>query len=51
MLFGDVRHALVNARSCEPSGERWRIEGPDVDGDGLTLVCVLEAGVVVVTVF
>ena len=50
--FGDVGHALANARTCS-AGEpdRWRVEGPDREGDSLTLVVAIEAGVVVVTVF
>ena len=52
VTFGDVRHALTNATSCraQPNG-RWRVTGPDLDGDELVLVVVLEAGMVVVTVF
>lgn len=46
----DVRHALVHARSCVEAGARWRVEGPDADGDDLSLVCAIEGGVVVVTV-
>jgi len=48
----DVFHALTMATSCaaQPS-DRWLVEGPDIDGDPLTVVVVLEAGVVVVTVF
>lgn len=49
--FRDVRHALTNARACFAEGARWRVEGPDWDDDELVLVCVLEDGVIVVTVF
>lgn len=50
--FDDVGHALTNARTCS-AGEpdRWRVEGPDLDGDSLTVVVAIEAGVVVVTLF
>jgi len=50
--FDDVGHALTNARTCS-AGEpgRWRVGGPDLDADPLTLVVAIEAGVVVVTVF
>jgi hypothetical protein len=50
--FEDVRHALANATACkaQPNG-RWRVTGPDLDGDELVLVVVPEAGVVVITVF
>lgn len=47
----DVRRALMTATSCAASGERWKVSGVDVEGDELTVVCVLEDGVVVVTVF
>jgi hypothetical protein len=30
---------------------RWKVEGPDLDGDDLTVVVVIEAEVVVITVF
>lgn len=51
VTFRDVRHALTNAHSCSAQGARWRVEGPDWDDDELALVCVLEDGVIVVTVF
>ena len=51
----DVRHALINATTCaaapHPVEERWRIEGPDIDGDALTPIVVIEDGAIVVTVF
>ena len=43
--------ALRNATACEPSEDKWKVSGPDLDGDDLTAVVVVEAGVVVVTVF
>ena len=48
----DVRNALAQATSCAatPDGS-WRVEGPDLDGDSLTLIVALEGGVIVVTVF
>jgi len=52
VLYEDVRSALVSARSCRAQdGGRWRVSGSDRDGDDLDLIVVLEAGVVVVTVF
>jgi hypothetical protein len=30
---------------------RWRVEGEDLDGDELTVVVVIEDGVVVVTLY
>jgi hypothetical protein len=48
----DVWHALENAVQCSalPEG-RWKVRGPDTSGEGLTLVILLEDGVIVVTVF
>ena len=49
---GDLRNALVRARSCSPRKEdTWRVEGSDLDGDDLTVVVVIEDGLVVVTLF
>jgi hypothetical protein len=48
----DVRNALTNATECAAAEkERWKVSGPDLDGEDLTLVVVLEGDVVVVTVF
>ena len=52
----DVVHSLSNATSCQ-AGEvkhgqqRWRATGPDVDGDEMRCVVVIEDGVLVVTMF
>jgi hypothetical protein len=44
--------ALQNAAQCSGLPEdRWKVSGPDASGDELTLVVVLEDGVIVVTVF
>ena len=49
---GDVVSALKAGRSCRPEPhERWKVVGPDLDGEDLAVVVVLEDGVVVVTVF
>jgi hypothetical protein len=49
---GHVLHALRNAAVCERGeGNRWKATGPDLDGDDLTAVVVIEDGLVVVTVF
>lgn len=49
----DVRSALMNATSCAvgQQRDRWEVVGTDLDGDDLKLVVVLEAGVLVVTLF
>jgi hypothetical protein len=50
--FADVEHALAGARRCSlQENGRWRVDGSDLDGDDLTAVVVLDAGVVVVTMF
>lgn len=52
VAFLDLRHALTNATRCTPGErDRWRVEGPDLGGDDLTAIVVLEDGVAVVTVF
>ncbi len=50
--YADLTHALSTATACalQPNG-RWRVMGADPDGDALTAVVVLEAGVVVITLF
>jgi hypothetical protein len=52
----DIRHALVNATSCREDRDPnhasdWKVEGPDMDGDDLTLCVIIEDDVVVCTVF
>ena len=50
--YEDVRQALANARRCKAADQgRWKVSGDDLDGDELTLVVAIEAGVVVVTVY
>ncbi len=46
-----VRSALANATKCIADAEKWKVTGPDLDGDDLTCAIVIEAGVLVVTVF
>jgi len=49
---GDLRNALVDARSCAPQKDgTWKVEGCDLDGDDLTVVVVIDDGLVVVTLF
>ena len=48
----DVREALVNARTCTgPRDDKWRVLGPDLDGDDLELIVAVEDDVIVVTLF
>ncbi len=52
VLQADLRHALVNARSCAVQrSDSWRVEGIDLDGDDLSVVVVIEDGLLVVTLF
>ena len=47
----DVGEALRNANDCRCNDGSWRVSGPDLDGENLRLIVVLEDGVVVVTVY
>jgi hypothetical protein len=49
----DVISALRGAKHCASGNEvdRWKVTGPDLDNDDLTVVVVIEADVIVVTVF
>jgi hypothetical protein len=48
----DVQTALTAARICvaQPNG-RYKVTGPDFDGDDLDLVVIIKDGVLVVTLF
>jgi hypothetical protein len=50
---GDVRQALIDAAKCvwQPDRYNWRVTGPDLEGDDLTLAVEIEENVIVVTVF
>jgi hypothetical protein len=52
-LFGDVVHALTHAVTCTAGDAdgKWKVKGPDTDGDDLALVVVLDGDVLVVTLF
>lgn len=47
----DLLHALRNATRArfQPDNERWRVDGPDMDGDDLTVVVVIEDGLLIIT--
>ncbi len=49
----DIRHALETALSAswQPDRATWKVESADLDGEALTLAVVIEASVIVVTVF
>jgi hypothetical protein len=48
-----VLHALRNAATCRVGDkpDSWRSTGPDLDGDDLTAIVVIEGGLIVITVF
>jgi hypothetical protein len=52
---GDVRCALVNAKSIRASGpgraSDWTVVGPDLDGDDLEVALIIEDGLLVITVY
>ena len=50
--LADVEHACLSASEAvlQPN-ERWRLDGRDMDGDTLTVIATMEAGVIIVTVF
>lgn len=52
-LFGDVVHALSHAVTCRAgdTNDKWKVTGPDTDGDDLVAVVVLDDDVLVVTMF
>jgi hypothetical protein len=48
----DVRQALANAKTCKAQdGDRWKACGRDCSGDDLDVVVVIEASLIIVTVF
>ena len=52
VTYEDLRCALTGATNCRARPEdRWRVEGSDSEGDELSVVVVIEDGVVVVTLF
>jgi hypothetical protein len=48
-----VLHALRNAARCRAGDkpESWKSSGPDLDGDELTAIVLIEDGLIVVTIF
>jgi hypothetical protein len=50
--YGDVREALLTAKICRAQDNgTWRVDGEDLDGDGLTIIVAIEGRVIVVTIF
>jgi hypothetical protein len=52
VLEGDLRSALSNAFRCSlQDNGRWRVDGPDLDGDDLTVIVVIEDGLIIITLY
>lgn len=50
--LADVEYACLSApEAVLQSNERWCLKGQDLDGEALTVIATIEAGVIVVTVF
>lgn len=50
--YNDLRNALIHAQRCTAQpDEKWRVSGPDLDAEELTVVVTIEDGLLVVTVF
>lgn len=53
MTESDVLLALRGAVTCQPGNtpDRWKVTGPDTDGDDLTAVVRIEGDLLVITVY
>ena len=50
--MADLHNALTKAFRCSlQQNERWRVEGPDLDGDELIVIVAIEDGLIVVTLY
>lgn len=50
--YQDVEHGLRHATGCVVQANgRWKLTTTDLEGDELTLIAVVDDGVLVVTVF
>jgi len=49
----DIQACGRTAKTCRMQPERrtWRIEGKDLDGEALTVICAADDGVFIVTLF
>jgi hypothetical protein len=48
----DVIAACARAKKCKRAAQgRWKVTGPDIDSDDLTVVVAIEDGLLVVTLF
>lgn len=48
----DVQNALAKGTDCRAGNavDRWKVQGPDRDGDSLDVVVIIEDGLLIVTV-
>lgn len=52
VTYADLPHALMNARDCEEGANgRWKVCSTDVSGEDLTVVLLIQTGLLIVTVF
>lgn len=53
ITYRDVRNVLMHATACvaAESAERWAVTGLDLDGEATKVVCALESGALVITVY
>lgn len=52
LSFLEVEHGLFHATRCAVQANgRWKLESQDLDADDLTLIVVVDDGVLVITLF
>ncbi len=53
ITMADIQACGFNAKSChyQPQYGTWRVEGKDLDGDILTVICGIDEAVVGVTLY
>jgi hypothetical protein len=53
ITYQDIRSTLVTSTACVAGSDadRWVVTGVDLDGEETEVVCAVEEGVVVITVF
>jgi hypothetical protein len=52
VTYADLQSALGNATRCRcGNDDRWNVVGPDLDGEELTVIVIVESDLIVVTVY
>jgi hypothetical protein len=53
VMKADIQACGRTARSClyQAQSGTWRIDGEDLDGEKLTVICGMDAAIVILTVF